>query len=201
MNFLAHAYLSFNDPKVLVGNFIGDFVRGNLEEQFAADIVKGILLHREIDAFTDSHPLVKKTQELLKPNFGRYSLVITDMFFDHFLSRNWNDYDKRSILEFTGWVYEVIEQHEAILPQKFLAPFTYMKRENWLAAYGTMEGIQRSFTGLSYRTTFHSNMERAPAFLRAHYAFFEESFKQFFEELIVFSRDKLDQLQQENDSL
>ncbi|WP_154855633.1 acyl carrier protein phosphodiesterase [Cyclobacterium xiamenense] len=201
MNFLAHAYLSFNDPKVLVGNFIGDFVRGNLEEQFAAEIVTGILLHREIDAFTDSHPLVKKTQELLKPNFGRYSLVITDMFFDHFLSRNWNDYDERSIQVFTSWVYEVIEANEAILPQKFLAPFTYMKRENWLAAYGTMEGIQRSFTGLSYRTTFPSNMERAPAFLRAHYAFFEGSFKQFFEELIVFSKDKLNQLRQEDDSL
>ncbi|WP_162418842.1 acyl carrier protein phosphodiesterase [Cyclobacterium roseum] len=195
MNFLAHAYLSFERPKVLVGNFIGDFVRGELEKQFEKEIVFGILLHREIDAYTDSHPLVKQAQELLKPAFHRYSLVITDMYYDHFLSRNWNDYHDQGIASYTQWVYEVIASHKPILPKKFLYPFKYMQKENWLEGYGKMDGLQRSFTGLSYRTSFDSGMEKAPEFLERHYDFFEDNFKHFFQDLILFSKEKLDQIE------
>ncbi|MEX2513133.1 MAG: ACP phosphodiesterase [Cyclobacteriaceae bacterium] len=201
MNFLAHAYLSFDNPKVLVGNFIGDFVRGNLEEKFEREIIIGILLHREIDRFTDRHPLVKEAQHLLKPIFYRYSLVVTDMYFDYFLSKNWAKYDDRPILIYTQNVYEILEQHRKILPEKFLYPFKFMKKENWLASYGTMEGIQRSFTGLSYRTTFHSKIETAPDYLEKHHAFFEDIFERFFEELIAFSKDKLEHLFNRNDHL
>lgn len=201
MNFLAHAYLSFDRPKVLVGNFIGDFVRGELNKQFEKEIVIGILLHREIDAYTDGHPLVKQAQELLKPEFHRYSLVITDMYYDHFLSRNWNTYNDKNIKAYTRWVYQVIASHKPILPKRFLHSFKYMRRENWLAAYGELEGLQRSFTGLSYRTSFESGMEKAPEFLESHYAFFEDNFKHFFQDLILFSKEKLDQMEQNNGDL
>ncbi|MEX0882369.1 MAG: ACP phosphodiesterase [Cyclobacteriaceae bacterium] len=201
MNFLAHAYLSFDNQKVLVGNFIGDFVRGNLEENFEREIIIGILLHREIDAFTDRHPLVKEAQDLLKPIFYRYSLVVTDMYFDYFLSKNWNKYDDRPILAYTEKVYAVLEQYREILPEKFLYTFTFMKKENWLASYGTMEGIQRSFTGLSYRTSFDSKIEKAPIYLEKHHDYFEDIFERFFEELIIFSKNKLLELYKKNDHL
>ena len=201
MNFLAHAYLSFERPKVLVGNFIGDFVRGELKKQFEKDIVAGIHLHRQIDAYTDNHPLVKQAQELLKPEFHRYSLVITDMYYDHFLSSNWQDYHNKSITSYTHWVYEVIDSHKSILPKKFLYPFKYMRKENWLESYGKMDGLQRSFTGLSYRTSFESGMEKAPEFLSLHYAFFEDNFRHFFQDLIRFSKNKLDQMEQSNGDL
>lgn len=194
MNFLAHAYLSFDKPKVLIGNFIGDFVRGNLEEQFEKEIIIGILLHREIDRFTDRHPLVKESQGILRPIFYRYSTVITDMFFDYFLSKNWKDYDHRPIDVFTGQVYEILDGHRHILPKKFLNPYKYMKKENWLASYGTMEGIQRAFTGISYRTTFDSKLEKAPAYLKIHHETFENYFREFFPELISFSKDRLNEL-------
>lgn len=194
MNFLAHAYLSFDNPKVLVGNFIGDFVRGNLEDQFEKDIIMGVLLHRDIDVFTDRHPLVKEAQEILKPIFYRYSLVVTDMYFDYFLSKNWHKYDDRSLLEYTEQVYSIIDQHVDILPKRFIHPFKYMKKENWLLSYGTMEGIQRSFTGLSYRTTFDSNIEKAPLYLKKYHEVFEDIFERFFDELIIFSKERLEQL-------
>jgi acyl carrier protein phosphodiesterase len=194
MNFLAHAYLSFNQPKVLVGNLLGDFVRGNIDEQFERDIVTGIMLHREIDSYTDKHPLVKEAQELLKPTFFRYSSVITDMYFDYFLAKNWYKYSEESLSSFAQSVYALLESEKEILPEKSLLPFKYMKKEDWLLNYGTIEGIQRSFNGLSYRTSFVSKMELAPSFLQENHAIFESYFERFFEELIPFSKNKLEKL-------
>jgi acyl carrier protein phosphodiesterase len=194
MNFLAHAYLSFNQPKVLVGNLLGDFVRGNIEEQFERDIVTGIMLHREIDSYTDKHPLVKEAQELLKPKFLKYSPVITDMYFDYFLAKNWHKYSEETLYDFAQSVYILLESEKEILPEKSLLPFKYMKKEDWFVNYGTIRGIQRSFNGLSYRTSFVSKMELAPSFLQENYAIFESYFEKFFEELILFSKNKLEQL-------
>ena len=109
MNFLAHAYLSFDEPEILVGNFIGDFVRGDLDQKFQKEIIHGVLLHRAIDQFTDTHPTVKKAQKLLKPRFGRYALVITDIYFDYFLSTQWNRFDHRSLVDFSQEVYAILE--------------------------------------------------------------------------------------------
>jgi len=201
MNFLAHAYLSFDQPKVLVGNFIGDFVRGNLEEQFERDIVTGIMLHREIDSYTDNHPLVKEAQKILKPKFARYSSVITDMYFDYFLSKNWQKYSSETIEDFTKSVYKLLESEREILPNKFLKPLKFMREENWLKAYGTMVGIQRSFTGMAYRTSFDSKMELAPQFLQENHPLFESYFEHFFIDLIHFSKNKLKQLHKRNGQL
>lgn len=201
MNFLAHAYLSFDQPKVLIGNFIGDFVRGKIDEQFEREIVTGIMLHREIDSFTDKHKLVKEAQEILKPEFSRYSSVITDMYFDYYLAIHWRKYSNVPLEEFTQSVYDLLDANKSILPPKFLMPFKYMKKENWLIAYGTKAGIQRSFTGLSYRTSFDSKMELAPQFLEENHAVFESYFIQFFSELIDFSKSKLKQLQNRDGKL
>lgn len=194
MNFLAHAYLSFKQPKVLVGNLLGDFVRGNIEEQFERDIVTGIMLHREIDRYTDKHPLVKEAQKLLKPKFFKYSSVITDIYFDYFLAKNWHKYSEENLDAFAQSVYRLLESEKEILPERSILPFKYMKEQNWLLNYGTIQGIQRSFNGLSYRSSFVSKMELAPSFLQENYAIFESYFNRFFEELIFFSKNKLEQL-------
>ena len=199
MNFLAHAYLSFNRPKILVGNFIGDFVKGNLENQFEREIIQGIRLHREIDRFTDFHTVVKESQLLLKPVFFRYSSVITDMFFDYFLAKNWSTYHGVPLEKFSQEVYEIIEGYLPILPVKFKNAFKYMQKENWLVAYGTEAGIQRALTGISYRTSFKSNIENATGHLMLHQDEFQRYFNNFFPELIVFSQKTLLKIQQEDD--
>lgn len=199
MNFLAHAYLSFDQPKILVGNFIGDFVKGNLDDQFEREIVQGIRLHREIDRFTDFHPLVKESQLLLKPIFLRYSSVITDMFFDYFLAKKWSTYHDIPLGTFSAQVYSLLEESLLILPDKFKYAFKYMRTENWLLAYGTEAGIQRALTGISRRTNFISNLEHATAHLIIHHDKFEEYFDNFFPELTVFSKETLLNIQKEDD--
>ncbi|UCS93431.1 DUF479 domain-containing protein [Echinicola marina] len=201
MNFLAHAYLSFDHPKVLLGNFIGDFVRGNLEEQFEPGIVIGIKLHRAIDDFTDSHPMVKEAQELLKPHYKRYSLVITDVYFDYFLSKYWKDYDDRSIEKFADEVYSTIEKNDHLLPQNFMYLFHYMKKDNWLVAYGTIEGMKASLTGISKHTKFDSKMETAHLFLKENEAKLKTYFDAFFPDLVKFAKGKLDELLKDYDSV
>lgn len=201
MNFLAHAYLSFDEPKVLLGNFIGDFVRGDLDDQFEPGIVLGIHLHREIDRFTDSHPEVKAAQKLLKPIYKRYSLVITDVYFDYFLSKYWDDHDDRSIEAFAQQVYLTVEENAEKLPQSFMYLFHFMKKENWLVAYGTIDGMRASLTGISKHTTFDSKMETAHLFLQENEQKLKGYFDRFFPELKVFAREKLEELRQNHDSL
>ena len=101
MNFLAHIYLSFENPKILVGNFIGDFVKGKKLELYGDEIQKGILLHREIDDYTDSHPIVLETKKRLRPNYHHYAPVISDVYYDHFLASLWSNYHKTPLIEYT----------------------------------------------------------------------------------------------------
>ena len=108
MNFLAHIYLSGTNPKTMVGNFIGDFVKGrNVLEQFEADIAKGIELHRSIDEFTDHHPVVQISKMRLRPKYRHYAAVIVDIFYDHLLSRFWSNYHDRTTGKlFAGYVQD-----------------------------------------------------------------------------------------------
>jgi acyl carrier protein phosphodiesterase len=197
VNFLAHAYLSFEDPKVLIGNFIGDFVRGPVEEIYERDIVIGILLHREIDRFTDTHPVVKEAQQLLKPEYGRYSSVITDMYFDYFLGRYWKNYHHQPLDEFAQDVYKVIEAYHQILPESFLKAYQYMKHYNWLYSYSELDGIRRALTGISKRTRFDSKMETAHLFLDENHEVLRKHFGDFFEDLVSFSKKRLSVLKAE----
>lgn len=197
MNFLAHAYLSFNDPKIMVGNFIGDFVRGDLENKFEKSIINGVILHRDIDNFTDSHPVVKEAQKILKPHYGHYSLVITDMFFDYFLSVFWSQYDHRTLYEFSQYVYKILDEHKNILPNSFLPTFTDMKRQNWLICYGSIEGMKSALTEIAKRATFNSKMETAHMVLEKKEETFKECFDDFFPDLVAFSKMRLMALQYE----
>lgn len=199
MNYLAHAFLSFRQEEVLLGNFIGDFVKGKMMAQYPENIRHGILLHREIDRFTDSHPLVKAGQTYLRPKFGHYSTVITDIFFDYFLGKNWNRYSNQSLEDFTLEVYQQVSKYEAFFPNKFGNLFYWMKKDNWLLHYATIKGIQSSLTGLSKRTKFDSKMEQAHLALLEREEEFEIIFFAFFEDLKTFAKQKLEEIQRQDD--
>lgn len=185
MNFLAHIYLSFDNPKVMVGNFIGDFVKGrNLLDQFEPEIVKGINLHRTIDEFTDHHPIVSESKRRLRPKYRHYAAVIVDVFYDHFLSRYWNDYHPELLSTYSSKTYNTLEQYWEILPEgvKYMLP--HMKKDNWLLNYGKLEGIERTLTGMSQRTRHESKMEQSIAELEEYYEAFKKEFELFFPDLI-----------------
>lgn len=196
MNFLAHAYLSFGQEKILVGNFIADFVKGKQINDYEDGIMLGILLHREIDYFTDSHALVRESQTLLRPKFGHYSSVITDIFFDYFLSKHWKRYSDIPRTVFIDHTFEILDTYSDIFPDRFAGMYHWMRKDNWLAGYAEVEGIRQTLTGMSRRTKFDSHMEEAHLALLDHESEFDRIFLAFFEELETFARLKLKEIQQ-----
>jgi acyl carrier protein phosphodiesterase len=185
MNFLAHLYLSGDNPKIRVGNFIGDFVKGkNLADRFNSDIAKGISLHREIDWFTDTHLVVKQSKDRLRPKYRHYSGVIVDIFYDHFLAKNFNKYSTILLPDFAEMCYETIQQHDAILPEEVKHMLPYMVNGNWLVNYSKLEGIQKALSGMARRTRFESKMEESVTDLRQSYEDFKKEFQIFFPDLI-----------------
>jgi acyl carrier protein phosphodiesterase len=193
MNFLAHLYLSGDNPKLMVGNFIGDFVKGKRAlEKFEPEIIRGIELHRGIDAFTDKHPIVSKSKNRLREKYRHYSGVIVDVFYDHFLAKNWNDYHRQPLLDFSLHAYKTIDSFNLVLPEEVKQMLPYMKRGNWLLNYGFVEGIHRALSGMASRTTFVSKMEQASSELVTHYNDFEKEFQEFFPQLNAYCVHKIE---------
>ena len=199
MNFLAHAYLSFGQEEILVGNLVADFIKGKELRQFSEDIQIGILLHREIDSFTDAHPLVKAGQSYLRPKFRHYSSVITDIFFDHFLAKHWEKYSRIPLDIFASETYDSLEKHLPELPEGFGEMFYWMKTQNWLLHYRELEGIQRTLNGMTRRAKFDSKMNESTLFLVEKEAEFELIFFAFFKDLETFAKDKLSEIRHLHD--
>jgi acyl carrier protein phosphodiesterase len=184
MNFLAHISLSGDNPKIMVGNFIGDFVKGrNLLEQFEPEIAQGIILHRGIDEYTDSHPIVAQSKKRLQPTYRHYAPVIVDMFYDHLLAKNWKQYHTEPLDIYSQNAYKTILAHNAILPEQVKYMMTFMTKTNWLLSYAKLEGIERALTGMAKRSKYDSKMELAVNDLKEHYPLFKEEFERFFPEL------------------
>ncbi len=190
MNFLAHVYLSGENEETIIGNFIADHVKGNRINRYSPGIIAGIQLHREIDTFTDSHPIFLASKARLQKKYKKYSGVIVDMFYDHFLSANWPDYSEEDITSFTNRIYRIAIKRYFILPPKTKRLLPFMARSNWLAGYGTLEGIDRALTGMSGRTPFKSGMENAAGDLKRDYSLYKTEFQQFFPEVIRFSDER-----------
>lgn len=191
MNFLAHIYLSFGDREITLGNFIADSIRGNNYRHLPPKIQKGILLHRAIDTYTDAHKIPKRSSKRLHKNHGHYSRVIVDIFYDHFLAKNWKKYSAVPLETFTEEFYLLVTDNFEILPEGVQRMMPYMIADNWLYNYSKKQGIARVLNGMNRRTGNRSKMQFAIVDLESHYTEFEGEFSAFFDELIIFSRQKL----------
>jgi len=149
MNYLAHLYLSGNSKELMIGNFIGDFVKGKNYEKYSNGIIDGIKLHRKIDEFTDSNETVSKSKIRLRPNYHKYAGVIVDMFYDHYLAANWSDYSSVPLNEYAQNAYHIMSDHIGILPDRTKIMLPYMISGNWLERYAEIEGIDRALTGMA----------------------------------------------------
>ncbi len=168
----------------MVGNFIGDFVKGrNLTEQFEYEIAKGIELHREIDLFTDTHPIVRESKKRLQPKYRHYAPVIVDVFYDYFLAKYWTDHHPDTLMNFAARSYQTILDFDSILPEEVKRLMPYMMKGNWLLNYSKLEGIEQALTGMSKRTKFDSKMNESVVDLKEHEADFKKEFDAFFPEL------------------
>jgi len=154
----------------MVGNFIGDFVRGkNFHEQFSASIALGIALHREIDEFTDNHPVVLESKIRLRPKYRHYSPVIVDMFYDHFLAKNWRSYHSLTLDQYAQHAYGILKRFENVVPEQVQRLLPHIIRGNWLLNYAQVEGIHRALSGMAQRTPYKSKMDEASNDLMEYY--------------------------------
>jgi len=190
MNFLAHIYLSFGDDEITIGNFIADGIRGNKYKHLPDRVQKGILLHREIDTYTDSHPIAKTSSKRLHINYSHYSRVIVDIFYDHFLAKNWKQYSDIPLDIFVENFYDLLKDNITILPDGTKRMIPYMISDNWLLNYAKMDGISRVLSGMNRRTNNKSKMNYAIHDLEINYDAFELEFTTFFNELEAFSKQK-----------
>ena len=190
MNFLAHLYLSKNNKKILIGNFISDAIKGSDYKKYPTEIKAGILLHREIDTFTDAHPIVKKSMRRLNKRYRHYNGVIIDILYDHFLAKNWSNYSEIPLELYAENVYSFLNKNIATFPDELQQLLPYMIQYNWLVNYASLEGIERVLKGMNKRTKGISQMDLAIEDLKLHYTELEADFTAYFQELIDFSTKK-----------
>ncbi len=190
MNFLAHLYLSKSDKNILIGNFIADAVKGKKFKDYPNKIQTGILLHREIDTFTDAHPIVRKSKRRLHERYRHYDGVIIDILYDHFLAKNWHNYSEIPLEIYAESVYSFLHENRSSFPTKIQNALPYMIEYNWLVAYASTEGIKQVLKGMNKRTKGVSQMDLAIEDLIEHYTEFETDFTLFFKELIEFTEQK-----------
>lgn len=151
MNFLAHALLAGEDPALLVGGVIGDWIKGSLPGVLPEDIAKGVALHRAIDNFAESQPAFRRSRSRISMGRRRYAGVLVDVFYDHLLARNWAAIHHGALDEYCKTVYRSIADRLNELPISSRSGLTLMAKENWLSSYAQIEGIADVLTRMSLR--------------------------------------------------
>lgn len=194
MNFLAHAYLSFQHDEVLVGNMISDFVKGKKRYDFPQGIQNGIELHRRIDTFTDTHPLTAEAKKYFTAAVGAYSGAFSDVAYDYFLATDKNEFRNSSLAEFANYAYGTLDTYYELLPTPFQSMLPYMKQQNWLFNYSTLKGIERSFEGIVKRAAYLKDSKPAYKVFIEYCDTLRPLYQKFFPELKTFAFQQLQTL-------
>ena len=184
MNYLAHMFLSCSDEEFIVGNFISDFITNKDIHRYSTGIQNGITLHRTIDSFTDTHPLVHKANALIRDDQGKYAPVVTDIYFDHFLITNWDTYSNNHISEYTRYIYDILDKNMNLYPAQLQSIVPVMINDDFLMACENEKRLRKTFQRVANRARFKNNMNHAYDILAANYHILQELFTAFFPELI-----------------
>lgn len=188
MNFLAHAYLSFNKEEIIVGNMISDFVKGKKKFDYSPNIQEGIFLHRAIDNFTDQHPVIKEAKKMFAIPYRLYAGAMIDVAMDHFLAIDKKKFEVYgNLFLFSESIYNTMQRNLEGCPPQFQKIFPYMKSQNWLANYSESSGIDMAFDGLVRRAAYISDSSEAKKIFHANYNELQNYYELFFEELENYS--------------
>jgi acyl carrier protein phosphodiesterase len=183
MNWLAHLYLSEDAVEYRIGNVIADWVKGEARKQLNTGIQRGLACHREIDLFTDAHPVVARSKARIRPPFGRYSAVLVDVFYDHFLAHDWRCYCEIPLGKWTAQVYAQFSTYPGELDERIRIGLRRMADDDWLGSYASVEGIEVILRRMSNRLSRANHLGDATPELVAHYDGLHEDFRTFFPEL------------------
>ena len=184
MNWLAHLFLSEPSPAFRIGNLLPDLARPSALSDLSSEFMRGVRQHRRIDTFTDSHPVVRRSIARVGPEFRRFGGIFVDIFYDHFLSREWATLADTPLTEFTSEIYASFESHRLEIPVEAYGALEKMKAEDWLCSYGDLHGVSTTLGRIGLRLRRPTPLARGAAILEADYAGFHADFREFFPELI-----------------
>jgi acyl carrier protein phosphodiesterase len=194
MNYLAHAFLSFDHPEILLGNMISDFVKGRKKFDYPPVVQKGIALHRAIDEFTDNHHATKKAKTFFKPSYGLYSGAFVDIVYDYFLANDAKEFGENKLAVFSEQTYRKLKAQEVSFPEKFHQAFYYMQLHNWLYNYQFKEAIRKSFRGLVHRASYMHDSSGADLIFEDNLGELKKCYDDFFPLLKEFSYQQFTRL-------
>ncbi len=145
MNFLAHLLLGASDEALMVGNFMADFVSEKVVPTLPPAVQGGIRMHRFIDHFTDSHPLVRQATRRLHARHHKYAPILVDVYYDFLLSQNWDRFSEVPLRNFSARAYAILQRHRHLMPPRLQRRLQQMVADDWLHKYSTLGGMQQVF--------------------------------------------------------
>jgi acyl carrier protein phosphodiesterase len=184
VNYLAHSFLSNNEPGLLVGNFMADHLHGNHFEALPKEVIDGIKLHRNIDVFTDSHPKFKESKRFFYNGFEKYSGILVDIYFDHLLAKNYPAYSQTPLQDYCNTTYSVYQEHLHLLPESGKNFLDYVIANNIYYSYSQIKGIERVLYHLSHRIGHGVKLHESAGIFSANAQQLEKNFADFFSEAI-----------------
>lgn len=187
MNYLAHVFLAEDDEESKLGNFLGDFVKGRLKDQYTPGIIKGIRTHRKVDLFTDSHKIIKETRKLISPLRRRWGGAIVDIFFDHFLTKHWNKFSVEDLDDFILSFYESLRMFNNSPQNNLDFNFEKLIQNDWMRKYENIDGLELVFSKLSNRVKTKNPLAGSEKELIDNYDNLEENFLNFFPQVIKYA--------------
>ncbi len=192
MNYLAHLYLSGHDEEIIIGNFIGDYVKGKAYREYPEKIKKGIILHRHIDDYTDHHDIINKSKLHFTEKYHKYSGIIIDIFFDHFLTQHWSTFSKIPFDLFTEKLRTILTKYYDIYPKSVKYFFPWFIRLEWLEHYQSIEGVANVLLRMTKRTSLPHETKFAIRILKEKYDLINSDFLEYFPQIIYYVETKFD---------
>jgi acyl carrier protein phosphodiesterase len=187
MNYLAHLYLSGDDPGVLVGNFIGDHVKGRRFTRYSGSVQTGIIMHRHIDTYTDKHPVFRQSASLFKEGYRRYAGVVTDIIYDHFLAANWSDYSQVDLNVFVGRSHHSLMRNYFVLPSQVKQFLPFLIKSRRLENYQHCAGIEKTLNIMASHSSLPQKTDFAMQVMETYYAELQQQFADFMPDIIASS--------------
>ena len=193
MNYLAHLFLAEPSDESRIGSLLGDFVAGRIEdlcEKYGQEIARGIQRHRDVDQFTDTHPIVRHSMACLEPEHGMFSGIIIDVCYDHFLLKHWTTFSPEPLVEFIAAVHTSLSRQDWDFPPHYQWMIPWLIKEQWLTSYRSLNGVQRALVGINYRFSRETTLGHAIESIKRCYQELEADFLRFFPEVIRFVHER-----------
>lgn len=167
MNYLAHLFLAQPTAESRMGNLLGDFMRGQQENDFSEGVIAGLYNHRLVDRFTDNHAAVKSARTGFSASRRRFAGVTLDIVFDHFLLKHFSHFSNISLKHFIRDVYHHLNEQQRMMPDRMRRVVGSMVTHKWLESYADLSqvgiALDRTASRIRFRHSFHGVLEEVEA--------------------------------------